>query len=84
MSGVPGQAHDLTCGRSDLMTSFWTSDGLSGDVPESDALEQRTPVEPEEGEPAGAYNASTLEADEADLSEQAAIVPNGDEDDYRG
>lgn len=66
------------------MTPSWTPDGLSGDVPEPDALEQLTPVEPEEGEPSGGFDASTVEADEADLSEQAAIVPNGGEDYYRG
>jgi len=66
------------------MESSWTSGGLSGDVPESDALEQLMPVDPEEGEPLGTYDASTVEADEADLSEQAATLPNGGEDYDRG
>jgi len=65
------------------MDASSTSDGFS-DVPETDALEQRTPVEPDEGEPLGGYDVSTVEADEADLSEQAATVPNGGEDYYRG
>ena len=66
-----------------MTESSWTAGGWSGDVPEPDALEQRTPVSPDDGEPSGVAT-STVEADEADLQEQSATVPDGGEDDYRG
>ncbi len=48
---------------------------------EADALEQQTPLSEENDDPA-APEPSAVEADEADLSEQAVPVPAADEDDY--
>jgi hypothetical protein len=51
-----------------------------GDAPEADALEQSRSVSPGEGGDAGAER--PLEADDADAAEQAAVVPQ-DEDEGR-
>lgn len=53
-------------------------DAVAGDVSEGDALEQRLPVEP--GEAGAAPSVGDREADPADVLEQEAEVPLGDDE----
>jgi hypothetical protein len=55
------------------------TDEIPDEVPEADALEQRRPVAPSEGD--GAEVSDSMEVPEADALDQAREVPSDDEPD---
>lgn len=54
---------------------------MTSDIPEADRHEQQQPATPFEVDPDGVIQPGEVEADEADLIEQAIPVPVDDEDD---